>query len=248
MVAALNPADVEGYKKFLDYAAGVFHEGYEKLGTKAFLKVGDMLKAAPALAKKSAPSKADGSKGSKHATTGGAAAGLVDHHLGCDLSAKGVTLEPWTSAGVGDVSTSVKAKFKSLGTIRDAADFARFRKLCPKLPDKVSRFVSGPWLGTMSSASLIVATEDVQVHRAYSTPANGTCGTKSQSGEFGSWWSVMPLPAASGREEYRRKMAVCSSWNDFKMKVTCTLKGRSQSANVMVRRGEVVPVDLRACR
>ncbi len=50
-IAALNPADVEGYKKFLDYAAGVFHEGYEKLGTKAFLKVGDMLKAAPALAK-----------------------------------------------------------------------------------------------------------------------------------------------------------------------------------------------------
>ena len=50
-IAALNPADVEGYKKFLNYAAGVFHEGYEKLGTKAFLKVGDMLKAAPALAK-----------------------------------------------------------------------------------------------------------------------------------------------------------------------------------------------------
>ncbi|MEO5640568.1 MAG: phytoene desaturase [Sphingomicrobium sp.] len=50
-IAALNPADVEGYKKFLDYAAGVFHEGYEKLGTKAFLKIGDMLKAAPALAK-----------------------------------------------------------------------------------------------------------------------------------------------------------------------------------------------------
>ena len=50
-IAALNPADVEGYKKFLDYAAGVFREGYEKLGTKAFLKVGDMLKAAPALAK-----------------------------------------------------------------------------------------------------------------------------------------------------------------------------------------------------
>ena len=50
-IAALNPADVEGYKRFLDYAAGVFHEGYEKLGTKAFLKVGDMLKAAPALAR-----------------------------------------------------------------------------------------------------------------------------------------------------------------------------------------------------
>jgi phytoene desaturase len=50
-IAALNPADVAGYKKFLNYAAGVFHEGYEKLGTKAFLKLGDMLKAAPALAR-----------------------------------------------------------------------------------------------------------------------------------------------------------------------------------------------------
>ncbi|MCM8556248.1 phytoene desaturase [Sphingomicrobium sediminis] len=47
----LNPDDVEGYKKFLDYSAGVFHEGYEKLGTKAFLSLGDMLKAAPSLAK-----------------------------------------------------------------------------------------------------------------------------------------------------------------------------------------------------
>ncbi len=50
-IHALNPADVEGYKRFLDYSAGVFHEGYEKLGTKAFLSITDMLKAAPALAK-----------------------------------------------------------------------------------------------------------------------------------------------------------------------------------------------------
>jgi len=50
-IAALNPADVEGYKKFLAYAAGVYEEGYVKLGTKAFLKIGDMLRAAPALAR-----------------------------------------------------------------------------------------------------------------------------------------------------------------------------------------------------
>ncbi|MDQ3077801.1 MAG: phytoene desaturase [Pseudomonadota bacterium] len=50
-IAALNPADVEGYKRFLAYSAGVFEEGYVKLGTKAFESVGDMLKAAPALAK-----------------------------------------------------------------------------------------------------------------------------------------------------------------------------------------------------
>ncbi|WP_265530474.1 phytoene desaturase [Sphingomicrobium marinum] len=47
----LNPADVEGYKRFLEFSEGVFHEGYEKLGTKAFLKVTDMLKAAPSLAR-----------------------------------------------------------------------------------------------------------------------------------------------------------------------------------------------------
>jgi phytoene desaturase len=50
-IAALNPADVEGYQRFLAYSAGVFEEGYVKLGTKAFESVGDMLKAAPALAK-----------------------------------------------------------------------------------------------------------------------------------------------------------------------------------------------------
>jgi phytoene desaturase len=50
-IAALNPADVEGYKRFLDYSAGVYEEGYLKLGTKAFESLGDMLKAAPALAR-----------------------------------------------------------------------------------------------------------------------------------------------------------------------------------------------------
>jgi phytoene desaturase len=47
----LNPADVAGYGKFLEYAAGVYHEGYEKLGTVAFLDFASMVKAAPALAK-----------------------------------------------------------------------------------------------------------------------------------------------------------------------------------------------------
>lgn len=50
-IAALNPADVKGYKRFLDYSAGVYEEGYLKLGTKAFESLGDMLKAAPALAR-----------------------------------------------------------------------------------------------------------------------------------------------------------------------------------------------------
>ncbi|WP_338057219.1 phytoene desaturase [Sphingomonas corticis] len=50
-IAKLNPADVAGYGRFLDYSAGVFREGYEKLGHVAFLDFASMVKAAPALAK-----------------------------------------------------------------------------------------------------------------------------------------------------------------------------------------------------
>jgi phytoene desaturase len=50
-IAALDPGDVAGYERFLDYSAGVFHEGYEKLGHVAFLDFASMIKAAPALAK-----------------------------------------------------------------------------------------------------------------------------------------------------------------------------------------------------
>ena len=50
-IAKLNPADVAGYAKFLEYSAGVHDEGYVKLGTKAFLDFASMIKAAPALAK-----------------------------------------------------------------------------------------------------------------------------------------------------------------------------------------------------
>ncbi len=50
-IAKLNPRDVEGYRKFLDYSAGVFEEGYIKLGHVPFLDFQSMLKAAPALAK-----------------------------------------------------------------------------------------------------------------------------------------------------------------------------------------------------
>ena len=50
-IRKLNPDDVAGYRKFLDYAAGVYEEGYLKLGHKAFLNFASMIKAAPALAK-----------------------------------------------------------------------------------------------------------------------------------------------------------------------------------------------------
>ncbi len=50
-IAKLDPEDVAGYRKFLEYSAGVYHEGYEKLGHVAFLDFASMIKAAPALAK-----------------------------------------------------------------------------------------------------------------------------------------------------------------------------------------------------
>jgi phytoene desaturase len=50
-IRALEPADVEGYRKFLDYSAGVFVEGYEKLGAVPFLDFTAMLRAAPQLAR-----------------------------------------------------------------------------------------------------------------------------------------------------------------------------------------------------
>src|SRR3546814_3176099 len=48
-IARFNPADVAGYERFLDYAKGVYREGYVKLGSAAFLDMASMLRAAPAL-------------------------------------------------------------------------------------------------------------------------------------------------------------------------------------------------------
>jgi phytoene desaturase len=50
-IAAIEPNDVAGYKKFLEYSGGLYEEGYVKLGTKAFLDFKSMIKAAPALMK-----------------------------------------------------------------------------------------------------------------------------------------------------------------------------------------------------
>ncbi len=53
-IAKLDPADVAGYAQFLEYSAGVYEEGYVKLGTVPFLDFKSMIKAAPALVKKQA--------------------------------------------------------------------------------------------------------------------------------------------------------------------------------------------------
>ncbi len=48
-IAKKNPEDVKGYRKFLAYSQDLYREGYEKLGTTAFLKMSQMFKAAPQL-------------------------------------------------------------------------------------------------------------------------------------------------------------------------------------------------------
>jgi phytoene desaturase len=50
-IAARNPADVAGYRRFLAYSRAVFAEGYLKLGTVPFLNFRSMVQAGPQLAR-----------------------------------------------------------------------------------------------------------------------------------------------------------------------------------------------------
>jgi len=50
-IHARNPADVDGYKRFLAYSKAVFEEGYIKLGAVPFLSFRDMIAAGPQLAR-----------------------------------------------------------------------------------------------------------------------------------------------------------------------------------------------------
>jgi phytoene desaturase len=50
-VRRINPADVDGYRRFADYSRQVFAKGYEELGAIPFLHFTDMIRAAPHLAR-----------------------------------------------------------------------------------------------------------------------------------------------------------------------------------------------------
>ncbi|MFG1346442.1 phytoene desaturase [Xanthobacter autotrophicus DSM 431] len=50
-IQTFDPADVEGYRRFLAYSQAVFEEGYLKLGAVPFLNFSDMMKAGPNLVK-----------------------------------------------------------------------------------------------------------------------------------------------------------------------------------------------------
>jgi len=53
-IRELNPADVDGYRRFLDYSRAVFEKGYLELGHVPFLNFSSMIRVAPALMKLSA--------------------------------------------------------------------------------------------------------------------------------------------------------------------------------------------------
>jgi phytoene desaturase len=48
-IARINPADADGYRKFLKFSEAVFREGYLKLGTVPFQDIWSMLRVAPQL-------------------------------------------------------------------------------------------------------------------------------------------------------------------------------------------------------
>jgi len=50
-IKSLDPADVEGYQRFLAYSRAVYEEGYVKLGSVPFLSFRDMVRAGPQLLK-----------------------------------------------------------------------------------------------------------------------------------------------------------------------------------------------------
>lgn len=50
-IAARNPKDVDGYKRFLDYSKQLYDEGYVKLGAAPFLDFKSMVRVAPQLMK-----------------------------------------------------------------------------------------------------------------------------------------------------------------------------------------------------
>jgi phytoene desaturase len=50
-IAARNPADLDGYRRFLAYSRAVYEAGYLKMGTTPFLSFRDMVRVAPQLAR-----------------------------------------------------------------------------------------------------------------------------------------------------------------------------------------------------
>ena len=137
-------------------------------------------------------------------------------------------LVSWSPAGV-HLAGETRTRFKKLATFGSA----RAHSSCHTLPPKVA-VTPGPDKGGVVAGDIVVAQQDVTVYRAYAS-GKFACSLLDPAAEFGGWWSLEPL--GGDKAAYRKKVAVCPSWNDFGKQVKCTLKkgsaviiGATQSA------------------
>jgi hypothetical protein len=144
------------------------------------------------------------------------AAGGKDLAFGC--SATSSQLKSWQPSGV-HVAGATRTKFLRLGSFTRSGADAASKRLCKTLPP-VTAIIPGAGKGGVTKGDIVVAQQDVTVYRAWSK-GPFSCAFTPPAGEFGGWWSLEPL---GNKATYRKANAICPSWNDFTMKVSCTLK------------------------
>ena len=145
-----------------------------------------------------------------------ASSAAQDLALGCKVSAS--QLKVWQPTA--HVPGALKRKFLKLGEFDKAGPNGAASKVCKGLPPAVA-IVPGPNKGGIVRGDILIAQEDVLVHRGY---AKGLfpCSIATPASQFGGWWSVEPL--GTDRAGYRESVGICPSWNDLTMRVSCILK------------------------
>ena len=118
------------------------------------------------------------------------------------------------------VPGDLRRKFLKVGEFDHSGPNGAAGKSCSGLPPAVA-IVPGPNKGGIVRGDVVIAQEDVTVHRGYAK-GQFACSIATPAAEFGGWWSLEPL--GSDRAKYRESVGICPSWNDLTMRVSCTLK------------------------
>jgi hypothetical protein len=95
-------------------------------------------------------------------------------------------------------------------------------------------------MGGVSRGTLLTLEEDTTVYRMWDGPGDSSTGTGTITNELGQWWTFSP-PSGTV-EQYRKKYAICTGWNDLRWISVCTLKA---GATVVV--GPTQSVSEEAC-
>lgn len=107
---------------------------------------------------------------------------------------------------------------KSLAEVRERTGEASTQApVCPALDPR--RIVSGVGKGGMSSGVAAVAVEPIDVWRV-SSDVPSACGYAKP---MGAWWSLTD-PRRMKKSDFRRRNAICVSWNRLTHVVHCKLK------------------------